>query len=142
MKLQASKILTDENISPKVVAFLRQAGVDVRDVKEEEWFGTADEALLDLAYQEERFVLTHDADFGALAAHQGKPCYGILYLRLKNINPLTPTIRRQPGQSWPLFPANLSRMKESSGNKAAALFIDLGWNWAFLQDYRVLFSAP
>lgn len=89
MKLQAIKILTDENISPKVVAFLRQAGVDVRDVKEEEWFGTADEALLDLAYQEERFVLTHDADFGALAVHQGKPCYGILYLRLKNINPAT-----------------------------------------------------
>jgi len=89
MKLHAIKILTDENISPKVVAFLRQAGVDVRDVKEEAWFGTADEALLDIAYQEDRFVLTHDADFGALAIHQGKPCYGILYLRLKNINPAT-----------------------------------------------------
>ena len=89
MRLQTIKILTDENISPKVVAFLRQAGVDVRDVNEEQWFGTADEALLDLAYQEDRFVLTHDADFGALAVHQGKPCYGILYLRLKTINPAT-----------------------------------------------------
>ncbi|MEZ4732342.1 MAG: DUF5615 family PIN-like protein [Caldilineaceae bacterium] len=59
MRLQSIKILTDENISPKVVAFLRLAGVDVRDVKEEKWFGTADEALLDLAYQEDRFVLTH-----------------------------------------------------------------------------------
>lgn len=87
MKLQQIKILTDENISPKVVAFLRQVGFDIRDVKEEQWFGTADEALLNLAYQEDRFVLTHDADFGALAVHQGKPCYGILYLRLKTIHP-------------------------------------------------------
>ena len=89
MKLHAIKILTDENISPKLVAFLRQTGADVRDVKEEQWFGTDDETLLDIAYQEERFVLTHDADFGTLAIHQGKPCYGILYLRLKNVKPAT-----------------------------------------------------
>ncbi len=89
MKLQQIKMLTDENISPKVVAFLRQVEFDVRDVKEEQWFGTADEALLNIAYQEERFVLTHDADFGTLAIHQGKSCYGILYLRLKNISSAT-----------------------------------------------------
>jgi hypothetical protein len=35
MKLNQVKILTDENISPKLVAFLRQVGFDVRDVKEE-----------------------------------------------------------------------------------------------------------
>lgn len=89
MKFNQIKILSDENISPKVVAFLRQVGFDVLDVKEEQWFGRVDEALLNIAYQEERFVLTHDADFGTLAIHQGKPCYGILYLRLKNISPAT-----------------------------------------------------
>lgn len=80
MKLTQIKILTDENISPKVVTFLRQVSIDVRDTKEEHWHGRSDEELLQIAYQEERFVLTHDADFGALAMYQGNPCYGIFYL--------------------------------------------------------------
>ncbi len=88
MKFTDIKILTDENISPKIVVFLREAEIDVRDVKEEGWHGRLDEELLQIAYQEDRFVLTHDADFGALAIHQGKPCYGILYLRLNNMQPV------------------------------------------------------
>ncbi|MDU9049638.1 MAG: DUF5615 family PIN-like protein [Candidatus Electrothrix sp. Rat3] len=85
MRLHQIKLLADENISPKVVASLRQQGIDVLDTKEQMWQGATDEALLNIAYQEERFVLTHDSDFGTLAVNQGKPCYGILYLRLKNL---------------------------------------------------------
>ncbi len=87
MKLSQIKLLADENISPKVVAGLRQAGVDVLDTKEQKLDGTDDETLMNIAYQEDRFVLTHDSDFGTLAINQGKPCYGILYLRLKNLKP-------------------------------------------------------
>ena len=85
MKLQDVKILTDENISPKVVRFLRNVGLDVLDVKEQHWYGQNDEVLLDKAYRDRRFVLTHDSDFGTLAVNKGKPYYGILYLRLKNL---------------------------------------------------------
>jgi len=88
MRLHQIKLLTDENISPKVVASLRQHGINILDTKEQKWYGTDDEILLRIAYQEQRFVLTHDADFGTLAINQGKPCYGILYLRLRNIKPL------------------------------------------------------
>ena len=49
----------------KVVIHLRKIGVDILDVKEQEWFGKEDEILLNIAYQESRFVLTHD--FGTLA---------------------------------------------------------------------------
>ena len=49
MKLQDVKILTDENISPKVVRFLRDVGFDVLDVKEQHWYGQDDEVLLDIA---------------------------------------------------------------------------------------------
>lgn len=85
MKLHQIKLLTDENVSPKVVACLRGIGIDILDTKEQQWHGTDDETLLNIAYQECRFVLTHDSDFGTLAVNLGKPCYGILYLRLKNL---------------------------------------------------------
>jgi predicted nuclease of predicted toxin-antitoxin system len=87
MKLHQIRLLTDENMSPKVVAGLRQHGMDILDTKEQQWHGADDEALMTIAYQEQRFVLTHDADFGTLAINQGKPCYGILYLRLRNMKP-------------------------------------------------------
>ena len=66
MKLHDVKILTDENISPKVTAFLRQYGLDILDTKEQHGYGKDDEDLLSIAYQEQRFVL---------------------YLRLKNLQP-------------------------------------------------------
>lgn len=60
MKFHALKILADENISPKVVSFLRQGGFDVLDAKEQHWQGKDDEDLLEIAYREQRFMLTHD----------------------------------------------------------------------------------
>lgn len=87
MTFRELRLLADENISPKVVAFLRQQGLDVLDVKEQGWQGQDDETLLAKAYQDQRFVLTYDADFGRLAIHLGKPHYGILYLRLRNLRP-------------------------------------------------------
>jgi predicted nuclease of predicted toxin-antitoxin system len=88
MTLKTIKILVDENVSPKVVAYLRNIGLDILDVKEQHWFGKADAELLAIAYAEQRFVLTHDSDFGDLAMNEGQPCYGILYLRLKNLKPV------------------------------------------------------
>ncbi|MBF0121140.1 MAG: DUF5615 family PIN-like protein [Desulfobacterales bacterium] len=83
MKFRSLKILTDENISPKVVSFLRQKGTDVIDTKEEKWHGKDDEYLLEKAFLDNRFILTHDSDFGTLAVKEGKSYYGIIYLRLK-----------------------------------------------------------
>lgn len=79
------KVLTDENISPKVVSFLRRNGIDVLDTKEQSWFGKEDEKLLEIAYKEQRFILTHDSDFGTLAIHEGKRYYGIIYIRVRNL---------------------------------------------------------
>ncbi|MDR4507411.1 MAG: DUF5615 family PIN-like protein [Candidatus Brocadiaceae bacterium] len=87
MKFCEIRILTDENISPKVVSFLRERGIDVIDTKEKNWHGKEDEEILEIAYKEKRFVLTHDSDFGTLAINEGKGNYGIVYLRLRNVNP-------------------------------------------------------
>ena len=87
MKFQELRIFADENVSPKVVVFLRNQGLDVLDTKEQRWHGKSDDELLEIAYKEKCWVLTHDADFGTLAIHEGKPYYGIIFLRIKNLQP-------------------------------------------------------
>ena len=85
MKFHEVRVLTDENVSPKVVAFLRNHGLDVLDTKEQGWHGKSVDELLEIAYPEKRWGLTHDADFGTLALHEGKPCLGIIFLRVRNL---------------------------------------------------------
>jgi predicted nuclease of predicted toxin-antitoxin system len=84
MRLSDLKLLTDENVSPRVVLFLRENSFDVLDVKESALNGASDNTLLDLALKEQRFMVTHDADFGTLAINNEMPCHGVLYLRLMN----------------------------------------------------------
>jgi len=57
MKIQNIKNLADENISPKVISFLRNYGMNVLDTKEQGWFGKEDEELLNIVYSEQRFIL-------------------------------------------------------------------------------------
>lgn len=87
MKFRNLKILADENVSPKVVSFFRQQGMNVLDTKEQHWYGKDDDKLLEYAYRQKRFVLTHDSDFGTLAINEGKKYYGIIYFRLRNLHP-------------------------------------------------------
>jgi len=56
VKFHQVRILADENVSPKVVAFLRDQGIDVVDTKERGWQGKSDDELLETAYQENRKV--------------------------------------------------------------------------------------
>ena len=87
MKLNAFKLLADENIHHDVVASLRRQGFDVADVSEERLWGTTDVALLRRAVSEGRVVITHDRDFGALAVLGREPIVGIVYLRPGHIAP-------------------------------------------------------
>lgn len=70
--------LTDENIHPEVLAYLRSRGLDVLDVKEQRWHGRSDEDLIDEAYRSGRITLTHDGDFGTLALLCERPVIGIV----------------------------------------------------------------
>ena len=82
MKISSLKFLTDENISPRIVSFLRKKGIDVVDVKEKGWHGNEDKYLMEIANKGKRFILTHDTDFGTLAINEGVPCYGIIYMSM------------------------------------------------------------
>lgn len=84
MRPRGLRFLTDENISPPLVIFLREQGHDVLDVKEKGWHGKDDGFLLRKAAKARRFIVSHDRDFGRLAINQRQPCYGLIYLRLRD----------------------------------------------------------
>jgi predicted nuclease of predicted toxin-antitoxin system len=77
------KFLTDENVATSVVKSLRDAGHDVKDVKEERLQGSSDQFLLHLAERELRIIVTHDKDFAQLSHIHA----GIILIRLRNQKP-------------------------------------------------------
>jgi predicted nuclease of predicted toxin-antitoxin system len=67
------KLLLDACVSRRATNQLRAAGYDVV------WAGDpGDEALLTLAFAEQRILITLDKDFGELAVHREMPHHGIL----------------------------------------------------------------
>ncbi|MBK8195773.1 MAG: DUF5615 family PIN-like protein [Lewinellaceae bacterium] len=81
MNLRQFRFLTDENIDRELVAFLRTEGFDVFDIKEEGLFRLSDRAILELAFAEQRVVISEDSDFGTLIFRDNVPFYGVVYLR-------------------------------------------------------------
>lgn len=88
MNISDFAILSDENIHPEVVAYLRNKGFDVLDVKEEGWQGKKDSDLIAISHEQGRVVITHDGDFGLLAVMTRVPFTGIIYIRPGDIKPL------------------------------------------------------
>lgn len=87
MKVQEFSLLTDENIQSEVIAFLREKGFDIKDVKEEGLIGCDDKYLLEFAFEEKRVILTHDSDFGRLVFTESTFFAGIIYLRPGHFDP-------------------------------------------------------
>ena len=81
------KFISDENIDSEVVSFLRKAGYDVFDIKENNLFGTEDKLILELSLDKERIILSQDSDFGTLVFKEKLPFYGIIYLRPGHVTP-------------------------------------------------------
>jgi predicted nuclease of predicted toxin-antitoxin system len=87
VKLREFGLLTDENLDPQVITYLRAEGFDVLDVCENQLQGTSDLILLQTALAEQRIVITHDSDFGTLAVLGHQPMIGVVYLRPGHIDP-------------------------------------------------------
>ncbi|AEE49045.1 hypothetical protein Halhy_1147 [Haliscomenobacter hydrossis DSM 1100] len=75
------RFLTDENIDVELLDFLRENGYDVFDIKEERLFRLSDRAILEMAFLEQRVVISQDSDFGTLVFRDKVPFLGIIYLR-------------------------------------------------------------
>lgn len=49
MLLREYSFITDENIPPQVVSFIRKTGIDVFDIKEQGLFSTSNISIIQLA---------------------------------------------------------------------------------------------
>jgi predicted nuclease of predicted toxin-antitoxin system len=76
------RFLLDECCAPALAQALRSAGHDVRHALED-LRGSDDEALIALAVQDERVVVTEDKDFGELVMRHGRALPGLILLRIE-----------------------------------------------------------
>jgi predicted nuclease of predicted toxin-antitoxin system len=99
--------LTDENIHPLIVQFLRQAGCEIEDVFTWGLRKAADQVILNHALNDSRIVLTHDRDFGRLAILGRQPLHGIVFLRPGHIDPqfTIATLRAIDAQDFDFSPS-------------------------------------
>lgn len=87
MNLRSFGILVDENVHRDVVAYLRDAGHDVRTVADLGLIGHADIEIIRVSVSQNRIVLTHDSDFGTLAVASEESVVGLVYVRPGHILP-------------------------------------------------------
>ena len=83
MKFNTLKLLADENVSKKIVQFLKQQNIDIVSVEERGWVSKTDIELLQYAFDEQRFIFTYDSDFGELVFKHKQALFGIIYMRLR-----------------------------------------------------------
>lgn len=81
MKLKDFSLLTDENIDPAVVDFFRNQGFEVWDVKESGFQGSSDEDLIEIAFQQNRVIVTEDNDFGEIVFKKRPEFIGVIHLK-------------------------------------------------------------
>ena len=74
--------LTDENIFPKVVEFLRSYNFDVKDIREKPLAGSSDEEIIRLAKNEQRTLLTFDKHFANILQYPPESYFGIIRIRI------------------------------------------------------------
>lgn len=74
------RLLADENCDPITVAALRNAGHNVTTIRELAP-GTSDEAVIELALNETRIVLTEDKGFGDLVYNRSHRSAGVILIR-------------------------------------------------------------
>jgi len=85
--MEKMRIIANENVSATVIGELRRRGHDVVSVKES-MRSAPDSAVLRRATEENRLVITHDKDFGALALQWKLPATaGVILFRLSGDSP-------------------------------------------------------
>ena len=75
------KLLLDNNLSPRLVGYLRDAGHDVAHVRDHGLHAAPDQQVLEFARAEHRALVSADTDFGMLLARTGAARPSVLLIR-------------------------------------------------------------
>lgn len=79
------KVLLDQGLPRSAAGLLREIGWDVQHVSERGMSKAEDAAIIALARQEQRMVVTLDADFHALLAVAGATGPSVLRIRMEGL---------------------------------------------------------
>ncbi len=77
------RFLVDESTGPHVAAWLASQGHNVVSIYDSAR-GAADEVILQMAFAEDRILITNDKDFGEKVYREHKPHRGTILLRLED----------------------------------------------------------
>ena len=77
------RFLVDNSLSPRLAAWLRDAGHDAVHVRDLGLAQTDDEAILDTAAQQDRVLIVQDTDFAAILAMRRQDRPSILLFRTR-----------------------------------------------------------
>jgi len=84
------KLLANENFPEKSVFYLRSKGFDISSIGNDNP-SIKDNAIMAIAMNEERTILTFDRDYGELIfRYNYKPQRGVIYLRIDEYKPDEP----------------------------------------------------
>ncbi len=81
------RFLADMGISPKTVEWLRDSHHDAAHIGDERLHKAADSDIIAKAVAENRIILTHDLDFGAIMAGSRAALPSLVIFRLANMQP-------------------------------------------------------
>jgi len=80
------KFLADENVPLNTIEALKEKEIDIVSIRTSAK-GLRDEDVLNIAYQQDRILITFDKDFGELAFRVRAKSKGIILLRFIPISP-------------------------------------------------------
>lgn len=77
------RFLVDECTGPAIARWLQESGHDVFSVYDQAR-GSSDDEIVNMAFAENRILLTNDKDFGELIYRERRPHKGVVLLRLQD----------------------------------------------------------